>query len=108
MSEAQSFLDHVMAGTVLISEIDDFVERWHQGQSSEELHDYLGMRPEEYSLWLENPDMLAVICAARQRQQSVAEAVNENMLGLRSAARSGNGAKLKSLESWLRRQGIIA
>ncbi len=99
MSEAQSFLDRVMAGTVLISEIDDFVEKWHQGQSSEKLHDYLGMRREEYSLWLENPDMLAVICAARRRQQSVAQAVNENLLNRRLAARSADGAKLESLES---------
>ena len=75
MSEAQSFLLRVLAGEARITEIDDFVERWHRGESGDELHDYLGMNPEEYSLWLENPDMLTEICTARRRQQSLAEAL---------------------------------
>ena len=108
MSEQSSFLDRVLKGRAKIAEIDDFVERWHEGESAADLSDYPGMRPEEYSLWLENPEMLEVICSARRRQQPLAEAVNEATAALRLAARSGDRAKLTSLQSWLRRQGVEA
>ena len=81
--------------------IDDFVERWHEGQSTEALHDYLGMSPAEYSLWLENPDMLLLICNARRRRQPLAEAVLSNL-------RANDGHQVARVESWLRRQGIPA
>ncbi len=96
-----------MAGTVLLDEIDDFIDLWHDGSSTQELHEYLGMTPDEYSLWLENPDMLGIICAARKRQQPLADAVNDNLPKLRMAARSGNGKELRRLEAWLRREGQI-
>jgi hypothetical protein len=108
MSETHHFLDQLVAGTVDSAEIDDFVEKWHEGQSTEALHDYLGMSSAEYSLWLENPEMLTLICAARRRGQPLAQAVSENLRGLRATEPSAGGPKLKSVESWLRRQGIPA
>jgi hypothetical protein len=108
MSEQPSFIDLVLEGRAQIDEIDDFVERWHEGQSTADLRDYIGMRPEEYSLWLENPEMLAVICSARRGRQPLAEAVSEAMPPLRLAARSGDSPKLARLQSWLRRQGLEA
>ena len=108
MSDKPGFLDLVLEGRAQIDEIDDFVEGWHEGESAVDLSDYLGMRTEEYSLWLENPEMLEVICSARRRQQPLAEAVIEATAALRLAARSGDRAKLTSLQSWLRRQGVEA
>jgi len=107
MSETNSFLKLVMDGKVLISEIDDFVDKWHGGQSTDELYEYLGMTFDEYSLWVADPDTLAIICTARLKGQPVAQAVNDNIPELRMAARSGDAVKLKSLEAWLRRQGVI-
>jgi len=108
MSDKPGFLDLVLEGRAQIDEIDDFVEGWHEGESAVDLSDYLGMRSEEYSLWLENPEMLEVICSARRRQQPLAEAVNEATATLRLAERSDDRAKLTSLRSWLRRQGAEA
>jgi hypothetical protein len=108
MSEQPSFLNLVLEGRAQIGEIDDFVERWHEGQSAADLTDYLGMSPDEYSLWLENPEMLAVICSARRTRQPLAEAVNEAVARLRLAGRTADRAKLTSLQSWLRRQGVEA
>ncbi len=107
MSDAEAFLDRVMIGQSLITEIDDFVDEWHEGPSTRDLHEYLGMNLDEYSLWLENPDMLGVICMARRRQQSLAQAVKDTMPELRLAARADDSAKLSRLESWLKRQGQI-
>ena len=58
IAKQPNFLDLVLKGRAQIDEIDDFVGKWHEGQSAADLSDSLGMRPEEYSLWLENPIML--------------------------------------------------
>ena len=63
----------------------------------------------EYALWLDNPDMLAVICAARRRRQPLAEAIGESLSDLRATtARSGDSAKIERLQAWLRQQGVNA
>lgn len=108
MPEERPLLDLVMAGDVLISEIDDFIDRWHAGHGEGELHDFLGMTSDEYALWVGNSDMLGVICAARRRGQPLVEAVNDNIAELRLAARAANGLKLRDLQAWLRRQGVVA
>ena len=41
--------------TILVpkDEIDDFVEKWHEDENTtQELHEYLGMSWEEYSAWV--------------------------------------------------------
>ena len=74
MSEQMSFLDRLIAGTARAGEIDEYVEKWHEGDGSAELREYLGMTAEEYSLWLDNPEMLAEICAARRSRQPLVQA----------------------------------
>jgi len=108
MSEKPAFLDLLMSGEVLTSEIDNFIDGWHAGHGEGELHDFLGMTWDEYVLWVANPDMLGVICAARRRRQPLALAVNDNIGELRLAARAADSVKLKGLEAWLRRQGVVA
>ena len=40
----------------LQDEIDDFVEKWHEDENAtQELHEYLGMSWEEYSVWAAKP-----------------------------------------------------
>jgi hypothetical protein len=104
MSEQPSFLDRLLAGMGHAAEIDDDVEKWHEGDHAGELHDYLGMTAEEYSLWLVNPEMLTVICAARKKRQPLVQAVAENIAQLRSNA----GAKRSRLDAWLRRHDAVA
>jgi hypothetical protein len=108
MSEHPTFLGLVLEGQAEIGEIDDFLERWHEGRGAADLSDYLGMRSDEYSLWLENPEMLALICSARRSRQSLAQAVNTKLAALRLVATPNDRAKLTSLQSWLRRQGVEA
>lgn len=107
MSEG-SFLDQVMTGARLLAEVDDVVDAWHGGDDPTDLRQVLGMTPEEYSLWLRDPDMLAVICTARRYRRPLVDAVNDNLPQLRMAARAADAAKLKAIEAWLRQQGKIA
>ena len=60
MSEQPStFVDRCLAGEALLEEIDDYVDRWHaSGGSGQSLAAYLGFTPDEYALWVEQPQAL--------------------------------------------------
>jgi hypothetical protein len=89
-------------GDVLAEEIDDFVDAWHEGEGAGELHEFLGMTNEEYSLWIANPDFLEIILAARYKHQSLSKAVNDNVQpSTRLAARSDQSWKVALLRRWI-------
>ena len=55
------FIDLCLRGKAEASEIDDFVELWHESGSTLPLHDFLGMTEEEYAAWVQRPDLLSHI-----------------------------------------------
>jgi hypothetical protein len=66
MSDQAKFLNLSREGKVAPDDIDDFVDRWHEAQEGQELHDYLGMTMQEYAQWVRRPDALAEIIRARR------------------------------------------
>lgn len=104
MSDDQSFIDRVLDGSVLTSEIDDFVKAWHEGHSAEELHEFLGMSEEEYDLWVDSPDFLELIIYSRVSQTPLAEIANDNFLEKeRVAARANEVWMVDRLKQWIAR-----
>jgi hypothetical protein len=100
-----SFMDLVLQGRVLSDEIDDFVERWHDNDSTEEIYEYLGLTFEEYSLWVSDPDNIDIIIYARHADKPLTEAVNDNLQHEeRIAARSDEAAKISALARWIAAQ----
>lgn len=61
MFDQSTFVEKCMRGEVLPEEIDGFIDKWHDGGSGEELHEFLGMSWEEYSLWVADADVLPSI-----------------------------------------------
>ena len=59
------FIQDCVSGTARLTDIDAYVERWHQGNSDKSIYDFLGMTLPEYSLWVEYPDALSKIVIAR-------------------------------------------
>lgn len=96
-----NFVDLCLDGDVLVDEIDDFVENWHEDEdSTQELHEYLGMSWEEYSVWATNPSILPFILSARKNGTSFGQEVNQERLAL--AARAESAQEAAKLESWLK------
>ena len=62
-----SFLDRCLSGDALIEDIDDYIDDWHQGDSDQSLHEFLGMTRDEYRFWVKDPNCLPYIVSARVR-----------------------------------------
>ena len=92
-------------GLVLADEIDDFIDRWHEGAdsqaSSQALHEYLGLTRDEYEIWLLDPDILPHILIARRESRPLPEVMNEYLDELPVAARASDTATIKALRGWL-------
>jgi hypothetical protein len=103
----RTFVDLCLAGEVLLEEIDDFIDDWHRNPKGRELHDHLGMNWQEYSVWMNEPDLLPMIVKARRERSNLQE-VLEGLALLPAAARSYDPEKARSVMEWLRRQGKLS
>lgn len=102
---SRSFMTLVLNGDILPEEIDDFVDEWHESEQPNELNEYLGMTPQEYSLWVSSPASLGLIIAARHNHQPLTDAVNDNLNGVQKiAARTDESWKIKILRDWISTQ----
>ena len=66
--ELKTFVSEVLHDNALLSDIDDWVENWHNNVKTSEIHEYLGMSIEECKIWMTNPDYIEqIIEDARER-----------------------------------------
>ena len=69
-SARKTFIELSLKGKVLLEEIDDFVDEWHEHPSGRKLHEHLDMTEGEFSLWLRVPETLPYIIKARRDHRS--------------------------------------
>ncbi len=63
-----SFVQKCLRGDESPEAIDDYVEQWHAlPESTQELHEFLGMRTDEYAVWMVHPSRLYQILFERLR-----------------------------------------
>lgn len=73
-----TFVGACLAGAALEDDIDTWVAEWHDAAEDSalahlELNEHLGMTPNEYALWVEQPSALRFVIAAHMRQRPVDE-----------------------------------
>jgi hypothetical protein len=62
-----TFMQKCLAGEAVPDDIDDFVDRWHDGGGSgESLAEFLGFTDDEYKRWAEEPMALPSILEERK------------------------------------------
>lgn len=112
MSSMQTFVGACLAGDALLSDVDDWVDRWHDASGAplgyvQDLDEYLGLNDLEYSLWVEKPSALRIIVAARRRRAALSEmqAIAHSAL---VAARTSDDEEASKLLSWLVETGRIS
>lgn len=106
-SVAATFVDLCLEGRALLDEVDDYVDQWHDGPSTESLASYLGMTEDEYAVWVEKPGALPFILFSRKRGLSLEESLRMSE-GQRLAARSAEPADADAILVWLRKTGRLA
>lgn len=101
-----NFIEKVLAGDVLDTEIDDFVEQWHQTKTDQSLAEFLGFTDEEYALWVEQPESLRSTLFCRKNEINHSEAC-EWLAAHRVAARSQRNGDADELLHWLKKTGRL-
>jgi hypothetical protein len=100
------FIEQVLQGDVLDTEIDDFVEQWHQAEAGQSLAEFLGLTDDEYALWVEQPEALRSILFCRANEIQLGED-SEWKEAHRVAARSQGAGDARALLDWLRKTGRL-
>ena len=107
MSNRQmTFVDLCLEGSVAPSEIDDFVDRWHEGDSRVSIETFLGFTQEEYACWVEEPWTLRSILFSRKTGHSLTDSLKWAAAD-KIAARSNDLADADTLQAWLQRTGRL-
>ncbi|CDH45547.1 conserved hypothetical protein [Candidatus Contendobacter odensis Run_B_J11] len=100
-----NFILKCLSGDALLEDVDDYVERWHEGASTLSLCKYLGMSRSEYELWVIDPDVLPFVVEAHRTHRDVNEVIEEfNALPL--AARAASPERARKLATWLKNAGL--
>ena len=106
--ESLAFVDACLGGDCLSDEIDDYVDRWHEGDSRLPLAEFLGFTPEEYAVWVEMPNSLEWILYARKTGKRIGTILSEIVVANpRLAARSLSPEDADELIKWLKRTGRL-
>ncbi len=100
-----NFIQKCIEGNALIDDIDDFVGSWHESDSSQPLHRFLGMTSSEYSLWIADPDVLPHIVNAHLQERDISD-ILEEVSAFPLAARSDGPDKALELMNWLKSEGM--
>ena len=98
-----NFIQNCLTGDALLDEIDDYIDKWHDGDSELPLHTYLGMSWDEYTLWIESPENLAYIVAAHKRSITYNEVLSQ---AAAMAARSNAISRMPEIKDWLDKQEL--
>lgn len=99
-----NFIEDCLAGNALLTDIDVYIDAWHNGDSTTSLHEYLGMTFEEYTAYIETDDNLPFIVAARKKQIKFNTVTNKELYTL--AARTDDLLKVEKLSNWLKLRGL--
>lgn len=100
------FMEACLEGDALLEDIDDYIDEWHDSDSDEDLHDFLGMTFEEYSAWVENDSILKTIFYAREVGKSINELIKENDVQ-KLVARASTPEEAAHVKEWLKKKGIL-
>ncbi|WP_457095192.1 hypothetical protein [Mycobacteroides abscessus] len=108
-SKPKTFVDACLSGEALASDIDDWVDSWHDTEfvgNAPSLDEYLGFTPDEGRLWVEKPRSLGAIITAHKTRKPVDEVLEEQD-SYALAARSVSPEDARDVLDWLIQRGRI-
>ena len=76
----RTFIEDVLNGKATADDIDDYVTRWHDGDSVLPLHEFLGLSEQEYFMWVTTADVLLYLIEAHRLKMKVQEVEDMEMM----------------------------
>ncbi|WP_294275799.1 hypothetical protein [uncultured Sphingomonas sp.] len=102
MSNYSSFMDLVIQGRKNPEDINEFISFWHRSDVPEDLHEFLGLSWDEYTLLGSDSTAINRILFARRFGIPLIQAVNDNQAAeFQMAARSSDFSRFDSLKRWI-------
>ena len=87
--------------------VADEIEAWHEADTSIPLHEWLGLTPDEYQLYVEKPASIRIILAARHQNRSLKELLAAKDAISLAATRGASAAEVTELRKWLKATGRL-
>jgi hypothetical protein len=104
---SENYVQDVLSGDALWTEIEDYIEHWHSSESSEtSIADFLGMTRGEYDLYVEQPASLRFILAAHELDEPVENLIQRSDEQL-VAARGLGQQEAEKVRRWLQHTGRL-
>jgi len=72
-----NFIAKCLTGEAHLDDVDDYVEEWHLSKGEVPLFSFLGMKKDEYALWVADSDVLEFIVTAHRKKKNVSEIMEE-------------------------------
>lgn len=98
-----SFINACINSEALLSEIDDYIDLWHESETDLPIYEFLGMTKKEYALFVYDKSYLALIVTAHKDKEDINTIISSQIA---MDARSDNHAKSARLEKWLKDEGL--
>ncbi len=102
----KTYIELCLEGMADLTEIDEYIEKWHSSDTEVPIYEYLGMNREEYALWVERPESIRFILFSKQYGFSLQDAIDQ-MTELPLAARASDAKELDAVIKWLKRTDKI-
>ena len=108
MSRRKTIVERLLSGDEYdLSKIDDEVDAWHGSDTDLDLHEWLGLTPEEYALYVEKPQSIRVILASRRGGVPLKQILRSSSATAVLAARGANPEEVRKLQKWLKSTGRL-
>ncbi len=98
-----NFITDCLNGDALMSDVNDYIDKWHESDGTLPLHDFLGMSKKEYMLFVQDENYLGIIISAHKFGKNVEFIIRDEIA---MAARSDDATKSKMLQKWLENEGL--
>src|SRR5713101_3289958 len=108
MSRKRSIIERFLSGEECdLTRIDDEIDAWHEADTTVSVHEWLGLTPDEYQLYVEKPASIRIILAARRQNRSLKELLAANDATSLIAARGASVEEMTELRKWLKATGRL-
>jgi hypothetical protein len=108
MSRRRTIVERFLSGDEYdLGKIDDEIDAWHGADTDLELPEWLGLTADEYALYVEHPQAMRIILAARRRSLPVKQLLRSGTATADLAARGASPTEIRKLEEWLKATGRL-